>query len=160
MPPVVQYSIPIPIGKLSDDQGLATNCGEMHGAIGGVSTARGESITPASPPSWSTTTAATDTTSAPTSLNRGHVALVSLALIDQGLEFQEAQLRLLKIDTRSRSIGIDQQDSRIILSRLDVIGQNCYLFPILKIIEVVVIMEMSLEMVMHLVGIKLATRPE
>ena len=69
----------------------------MLGEIGGVSTERGQAITTASPPSWSIAAAATATTSAPTSLNRGHVALVSLALIDQGLEFQEAQLHLLKI---------------------------------------------------------------
>ena len=96
----------------------------MLGAIGGVSTARGQAITMASPPSWYTLDAATATTSAPKSLNRGHFALVSLALINQGLEVQELQLHLLKIDTRYSSIGIDLQDSHIILSHLDAIGQH------------------------------------
>ena len=99
------------------------------------------------------------TNSTPTSLNKGHVALVSFALINQGPEFQEAQLRLLKIDTRSRSIGINQQDSRIILSRLDAIGQHCYLFLILKVIETVVIVEICLDMVMRLVGIDILKNP-
>ena len=81
-------SIPIPIGKLGNAQGLANNCGDISGAIGGVSTARGQAINTASPPSWSTAAAALAITSAPTSLNRGHVALVSLAIIYQGLEFQ------------------------------------------------------------------------
>ena len=98
-------SIPIPIGKHGNSQGLATNCSDMLGVIGGVSTARGQAFTTASPPSRST--AATATTYEPTSVNRGHVVLVSLALIDQGLEFQEAKLCLLKIDTRSSSIVID-----------------------------------------------------
>ena len=99
------------------------------------------------------------TTSLPMSLNIGHVALVSLALIDQGLEFQEAQLRLLRIDTRSSSISIDRQYSRIILSRLDAIGQHRYLFPILKVIETVVIMEIRLEMAMRIVGIDILNKP-
>ena len=102
-------SIPIPIGKLGDAQGLVTNCGDMVGAINSVSMARGQDITTASLSSWSTTAAATAmaTTSAPMYLNIGHVLLVILALIDQGLEFQEVQLRLLKIDTLSSTIGID-----------------------------------------------------
>ena len=131
----------------------------MLGAIGGVSMARGQAITTDSPPSWSTTAAATATTSAPMSLNRGHVALVSLALINQVLEFQEAQMRLLKIDTRSSSIGIDRQDSRIILPRLDVIGQHRYLFRVLKIIEAVFIMEIRLDVVVHLVVVDILNNP-
>ena len=125
----------------------------MLGVIGGVSTARGQAITTASPPSWSNSAAATATTSTPTSINRGHISLVSLVIINQGLEFQEAQLCLLKIDTRSSSILIDRQDSRIILSRLDAIGQHHYLFLILKVIETEVIMDIRLDMVMRLVGI-------
>ena len=86
---------------------MAAIFGDMFGAIGGVSTARGQAITPALPPSWSTAAADTSTTSTPTYLDRGHIALVSLALIDQGLELQEAYLRLLKVVARSSSIGID-----------------------------------------------------
>ena len=85
--------------------------------------------------------------------------MVSLALIDQGLEFQELKLRLLKIDTRSSSIGIDRQDSSITLSRIDDIGQHRYLSLILKIIEAVVIMEIRLDMVMRLVGIDILNNP-
>ena len=131
----------------------------MFGSIGGVSTAQGQAITPASPSSWSTAASATATTSAPTSLDRGHVALVSLALIDQGLELQEAKLRLLKVFARSSSIRIDLQDSRIILSRLDAICQNRYLFPILKIVEAMVIVELCLDMVVRLVSVYVLNNP-
>ena len=85
--------------------------------------------------------------------------MVYLALINQGLEFQEAQLRLFNIYTRSSSICINLQYSRIILSRLDAIGQHCYLFLVFKFIETVVNMEIRLDMVMHLVVIDILHNP-
>ena len=58
-PPLDLDSIPIPIGKLGDAQGLAASYGDMFGAIGGVNTARGQAITTASPPSWATVAVST-----------------------------------------------------------------------------------------------------
>ena len=73
---------------------------------------------------------------------------------------QESMMQLsCQSITHSSSIGIDRQDSHIILYHFDAIGQNHYLFPILKIVETVVIMEIRLNMVMRIVGIDILNNP-
>ena len=48
-------------------------------------------------------------------------------------------------------MGIDRQDNRTIFYRFDAVYEHRHLFPILKIVEAVVIVELCLDMVVLLV---------